>query len=387
MWCFCAAAQVIKSVEIPTGVNQVEVTINPILDTLTEGLETVSMLAVNNLAYQIGPKKKATLTISDAVLPPDITGFFPDKGEVGSTVIIRGHNFNTTTAVSFNGTSAEFKVDYGEQITAIVPNAASDGPISILTAAGAISSINSYTVLRQGNAWDQNWFTRDTGPSGFRLNAVTFGDGLFVAVGEAGNILTSPDAVNWTLVKSFIQEQLFGVSSGIINGTNYFVAVGANGVILRSSDGLNWTLARAKDWTRDLFCVAYGGGAFVIGGVNSVTKTSDFKSWKDAEVSRQDGWYESMVAITYGNGVFVATTALHGNDGRGHRRIIQSNNGEAWQLSQGRVGEWWYRYSCVAYSSEFGFLVSGHHSNDPEGNFGGNDYSGAQSATRAIRRY
>ena len=375
MWCFCAAAQVIKSVEIPTGVNQVEVTINPILDTLTEGLETVSMLAVNNLAYQIGPKKKATLTISDAVLPPDITGFFPDKGEVGSTVIIRGHNFNTTTAVSFNGTSAEFKVDYGEQITAIVPNAASDGPISILTAAGAISSINSYTVLRQGNAWDQNWFTRDTGPSGFRLNAVTFGDGLFVAVGEAGNILTSPDAVNWTLVKSFIQEQLFGVSSGIINGTNYFVAVGANGVILRSSDGLNWTLARAKDWTRDLFCVAYGGGAFVIGGVNSVTKTSDFKSWKDAEVSRQDGWYESMVAITYGNGVFVATTALHGNDGRGHRRIIQSNNGEAWQLSQGRVGEWWYRYSCVAYSSEFGFLVSGHHSNDPEGEMGRDGYT------------
>jgi hypothetical protein len=373
LWSLSAVAQVVKTVDLPAGVDQVEVTINPVVDTLTEGLETVSMLAVNNLAYQIGPKKRGIVTISDAVLPPDITGFFPDKGEVGSTVIIRGHNFTTATAVSFNGTAAEFKIDYAEQITAIVPSSASDGPISILTEAGAISSVKSYAVLRQGNAWDQNWFARDTGPSGFRLNAITFGDGLFVAVGEAGNILTSPDAVNWTLVKSFVNEQLFGVASGVINGTNYFVAVGGNGVILRSSDGLNWTFARAKDWSRDLFCVAYGGGAFVIGGVNKVTKTSDLKNWKDAEVSRQDEWRESMTAITYGSGKFVATTALHSHDGRGHRRIIQSNDGEKWDTVLGRSGEWWYRYSCVAYSSEFGFLISGHHANDPAGN---QDYDG-----------
>jgi len=361
-WALSSSAQSIKTVDIPAGVNQIEVTVSPVVDELTEGLETVSLLALNNLAYQIGPKKRAVLTIADAVLPPDITGFFPGKGEVGSTVIIRGHNFATATAVSFNGTAAEFKVDYGEQITAIVPSTATDGPISVLTADGAISSVNSYTVLRQGNAWDQNWFARDTGPSGFRLNAITFGDGLFVAVGEAGNILTSPDAVNWTLVKSFVQEQLFGVAFGVINGTNYFVAVGGNGVILRSSDGLNWTLARDKDWSRDLFCVAYGNGAFVIGGVNRVTKTSDLKTWKDAGVLGQDSWGESMIALAYGNGRFVATTAIHAHDGRGHRRIIQSVNGESWTVSVGRNGEGWYRYSCVAYSSEFGFLISGHHS-------------------------
>jgi hypothetical protein len=54
------------------------------------------------------------------------------------------------------------------------------------------------------------------------LNGVTYGNGLFVAVGDDGTILTSPDGVNWTAADLGDGQPLYGVAYG--NGL--FVAVG-----------------------------------------------------------------------------------------------------------------------------------------------------------------
>jgi hypothetical protein len=65
------------------------------------------------------------------------------------------------------------------------------------------------------------------------LNSVTYGNGLFVAVGgspDSSTILTSPDGVNWTARTSPTSKSLNGVTYG--NGT--FVAVGIYGTILTS---------------------------------------------------------------------------------------------------------------------------------------------------------
>jgi hypothetical protein len=59
---------------------------------------------------------------------------------------------------------------------------------------------------------------------------VTYGNGLFVAVGEDGAILTSPDGVNWTRRTSGTRNGLESVTYG--NGL--FVAVGEWGTILTS---------------------------------------------------------------------------------------------------------------------------------------------------------
>jgi hypothetical protein len=66
---------------------------------------------------------------------------------------------------------------------------------------------------------------------------VTYGNGLFVAVGDGGTILTSPDGVNWTRGPRGRATRLFGVTYG--NGL--FVAVGRFGTILTSPDGVTWT--------------------------------------------------------------------------------------------------------------------------------------------------
>jgi hypothetical protein len=59
---------------------------------------------------------------------------------------------------------------------------------------------------------------------------VTYGNGTFVAVGEGGTILTSPDGVSWTARTSGTSNWLDGVAYG--NGL--FVAVGDRGTILTS---------------------------------------------------------------------------------------------------------------------------------------------------------
>ena len=69
---------------------------------------------------------------------------------------------------------------------------------------------------------------------GNSLFGVTYGNGLFVAVGSDGTILTSPDGVNWTAQASGTGSDLNGVTYG--NGL--FVAVGGSyhgsGTILTS---------------------------------------------------------------------------------------------------------------------------------------------------------
>src|SRR6266478_1031954 len=44
-----------------------------------------------------------------------------------------------------------------------------------------------------------NWHWRNPGPVVSRLTGVTYGNGLYVAVGEQGTIETSPDGIQWTL--------------------------------------------------------------------------------------------------------------------------------------------------------------------------------------------
>ena len=74
-----------------------------------------------------------------------------------------------------------------------------------------------------------SWTQRTSGTSN-RLRGVTYGNGLFVAVGYGGTILTSPDGVSWTARTSGTSNDLFGVTYG----NNAFVAVGSGGTILTS---------------------------------------------------------------------------------------------------------------------------------------------------------
>lgn len=79
---------------------------------------------------------------------PTITNFTPNNACInsGTAVTITGTNFSGATNVTFNGTAATFTVNSNTQITAVLPNGANTGNISITTPNGTANSATSFTV-------------------------------------------------------------------------------------------------------------------------------------------------------------------------------------------------------------------------------------------------
>lgn len=80
---------------------------------------------------------------------PVISSFAPTSGAPDSVVVISGSNFAGVSAVRFNGlAAASFTLDSTTQITAIVPAAATTGPISVVNTFGTGTSGGSFTILQ-----------------------------------------------------------------------------------------------------------------------------------------------------------------------------------------------------------------------------------------------
>jgi len=118
------------------------------LNSATQITGTVPAAAVTGPVAVTTPKGTATSAASFTVIPvPEIASFSPEKGTVGTSVVLTGTAFTGATAVAFNGTAAtSFTVDSDAQITATVPAGASTGPISVTTAGGTGTSATDFVV-------------------------------------------------------------------------------------------------------------------------------------------------------------------------------------------------------------------------------------------------
>jgi hypothetical protein len=93
-----------------------------------------------------------------------------------------------------------------------------------------------------------SWTARTSGTSS-TLYGVTYGNGLYVAVGSSGSsgsdgaILTSSDGITWTSSTS----AGVGGFRGAAYGNSTFVIVGSDGKIFTSSNGTSWTAGLLED--------------------------------------------------------------------------------------------------------------------------------------------
>lgn len=144
-------------------------------------------------------------------------------------------------------------------------------------------------------------------PQGNDLKKVVYGAGQYVAVGDLGTILTSPDGSAWTAQRSGTREELWDVTYG--NGR--FVAVGS--AILTSPDGRRWTV-RMSGLEIPLRGVAWGDGRFVAVG-EQVLSSKDGRRWIAQKRPNRGGYLQ---AVLYAGGQFVAQGAgfLTSPDGR-----------------------------------------------------------------------
>ena len=152
----------------------------------------------------------------------------------------------------------------------------------------------------------------------FSANAITFGDGKFVIVGEQKKFAYSTNGITWTMTTDF--NSAWRPFSAVTYGDGKFVAIAksdyddtlkqAVSATAYSTDGINWTLGRlpfAGDWRT----ITYGNGKFVAvcrtrqdgkGAPNGAYST-DGINWTEMTV---DEHADDLEAVTYGNGKFVA---------------------------------------------------------------------------------
>ena len=156
-----------------------------------------------------------------------------------------------------------------------------------------------------------NWTSR-TPSEAMWFQEITYANGLFVAVARFGTnrIMTSPDGITWTSRTTSISPTF----SGIAYGNGIWVAVcdsSPAGTIFTSYDGIDW-IERSTAFASST--VHFANGIFVTGGRWSV----DGINWTSASPSF------NPFKITYGNGYFVGVTSS------GTNRIFYSTTGKSW---------------------------------------------------------
>lgn len=136
--------------------------------------------------------------------------------------------------------------------------------------------------LASNNIAISNW-TRFPTASGFTgvLFGIAFGDGVYVACGESGEIQTSPDLTNWTRQTadaSYADE----FACAAHNGTDTFVVAGQNGGVQYSTDaGVTWNAVTLPGaYSGNLKAITWDGTRFVlVGASGGVFTSTDGITW------------------------------------------------------------------------------------------------------------
>jgi hypothetical protein len=124
-------------------------------DVLVEGDERFNFTLSDPLAATLADPNFAVGTIRRDDNAPFIDyydyydyGFTPMSGYTGTSVVIHGYDFENVYAVSFNGVpAASFTVDNSANITAMVPEGATTGRVTVFAPGVSNTSEEDFTVL------------------------------------------------------------------------------------------------------------------------------------------------------------------------------------------------------------------------------------------------
>ena len=167
-------------------------------------------------------------------------------------------------------------------------------------------------ILRNTGAG--NWETRSS-PSEETLYSVGHGDTLWVATGERGTLLTSPDALTWTARETGTD---FALRGAVWDGSD-FVVVGDGGLVLDSADAAAWSV-QVPGVRASLEDVTGGGaGLLTVGENGSVIFSADGQAWTP-RLTEKSARY---LGVATDGSLFVKSS----DDGK----ILSSTNaGESW---------------------------------------------------------
>ncbi len=223
-------------------------------------------------------------------------------------------------------TAAQAPVQSVNNKTGAVSLTASDVSAIPSTLTGTAGQVLTKTA--DGQEWkdapvdESNVLLKNVGvtmPSVAYWQSVVYGNGKFVAIAYASNIVAySTDGINWT------QSTLSNIANNlnwrsVTYGNGKFVAIAYGSIVVSySSDGINWTRSNTLPVNKYWSSITYGDGKFVAVAyrTNIAVYSSDGINWTQSTLPAS----MLLQSITYGNGKFVAvsddsSTAVYSSDG------------------------------------------------------------------------
>jgi hypothetical protein len=194
----------------------------------------------------------------------------------------------------------------------------------------AVCGSNNFIVFTSldGLNWAQNSINMNP-------NSVCYGNGLYVGVGGQVNapIAISQDGKTWTNIAG-PSPAIITTYNEVCYGNGLFVAVSANGQIITSPNGINWTYITTAP-SGQLGSVCYGNGLFVAVGNNAIITSPNGTTWTSRTSPAASYWS----SIKYGNGLFVSCAS-----GGTNNQVMTSPDGITWTLppssSTTALGDW-----------------------------------------------
>src|ERR1043166_2207850 len=124
------------------------------------------------------------------------------------------------------------------------------------------------------------------------LNSVAFGNGLFVAGGKLGTIITSSNGADWVMQDSHSISDIARVK--FVNGIFFAFAP----TLLESSNGVDWVSVPGGNGVQD---ITFANGVYyaVIAGSGTLITSPDLVTWTNRD-SPRIRW------LTYANNIFAA---------------------------------------------------------------------------------
>jgi len=179
-----------------------------------------------------------------------------------------------------------------------IPHTSEQGLHAVASNAGRlVATADGGNLLISSDGED--WASASSGGSD-TLREVTYGNGLWVAVGDRGSIVTSPDTMNWTILKDPARSRYHLIA--VAFGGGRFVAVGADhlGHAFASSDGANWSHTKLPDLSYIPAGIVFGNGRFLTtGGDGRVDVSTDGVNWTRT-TPRDSNWNAQSVAYAHG---------------------------------------------------------------------------------------
>lgn len=174
-----------------------------------------------------------------------------------------------------------------------------------------------------------HWTPRGSALTQSDLMDVTYGGGLFVAVGSGAAIAISPDGVEWAMATVPLTQSYYHTFRSVAYGEGRYVAVGTvydaqaagrqRGMAVSSTDGSVWRRMILPQGMSALSAVSFGAGRFVaVGAGGKIYYSTDGLSWGEGA----SGVSDDLNRVHFSGGVFVAV----GNNGC----ILTSSDGATW---------------------------------------------------------